>query len=62
MHYESDIEGEDGVADNEEVIESMLSASGADPSKVEVKSWKDLREQLKDDIVNAHENGQCSPR
>ena len=54
MHYESDSEGEDGVADDEEVIKSMLSASGADLSKVEVKSWKDLQEQLKDDIVNAH--------
>ena len=54
MHYESDIEGEDGVANNEEVIKSMLSASGADTSKVKVKSWKDLWEQLKDDIVDAH--------
>ena len=54
VHYESDIEGEDGVANNEEVIESMLSASGADTSKVKVKSWKDLWEQLKDDIVDAH--------
>ena len=55
MHNESEVKGEDGITDNEEVIESMLSVSGTDPgSKVEVKSWNDLREQLKDNIVNAH--------
>jgi hypothetical protein len=37
------------------MIESVLGASGADPRpKADVRSWKELREQLKDDIVNAH--------
>jgi hypothetical protein len=50
-------EQEDSKADDEEAaIELVLGASGnADAgSKVEVRNWKDLQEQLKDDIINAH--------
>ncbi|KAF8267563.1 hypothetical protein EI94DRAFT_1801468 [Lactarius quietus] len=49
-------EGDRGMADNEEAaIKSVLSASGTDPaSNIEVRSWKDLREQLKGDIIDAH--------
>lgn len=46
-------EWEDTQADNEE--ERVLRVSGADPRpKVDVRSWTDLREQLKDDIANAY--------
>ena len=62
MHYESDIEGEDGVADDEKVIESMLSASGADPLKVEVKAGRTCGNSSKMTLLKHTRNGQCSPR
>jgi hypothetical protein len=51
-----EVEGEDTQADNEEeVVATVLRVSSADPRpKVDVRTWKDLREQLKDDITNAH--------
>ena len=61
--HEESSEWEDGIqADDEEaeepeevMIESLLDASGTDPRpKVDVRSWKELQEQLKDDIINAH--------
>ena len=54
-------EGEGSNADNNEAldevrIKSMLGSSGdTDPGlEVELRSWKDLWEQLKEDIVNMH--------
>ncbi len=37
------------------MIDAVLDASGADPKPInEIRDWKDLQEQLKGDIVNAH--------
>ena len=49
-------EGGDTQADEEEeTIDAVLGASGADPKPInEIRDWKDLREQLKGDIVSAH--------
>ena len=51
-----DIEGEGSDAEDEEAaIESTLGASGADSGlKVDVRNWKELREQIKDDLIDAH--------
>ena len=62
MHYESNIEGEDGVADDEEVIESMLSASDADPLKVEVKAGRTCGNSSKMTLLTHTRNGQRSPQ
>ena len=56
-HEESgEQEGDNDQADEEEeAIDSVLSASGVDARpKVEVRGWEVLREQIKDDIVHAH--------
>ncbi len=56
-HKESgERERDDIQADNEEaMIDSVLGASHVDPKpKVDIRSWKDLWEQLKDNIVNTH--------
>ena len=60
MHRESDGtsgEGSDSEShvDSEEETSMVLRVNGADPKlKVEMRSWMDLREQLKNDIVDAH--------
>jgi hypothetical protein len=48
-------EGDGSWANNEEeMIDSVLGAGVGPRPKVDVRDWKDLREQIKDDIVNAH--------
>ena len=56
LEEEGEGEGDDSQAENEEeVIATVLHVSGADPGlKVDVRTWKDLREQLKDDITHAY--------
>jgi hypothetical protein len=52
-------EGGDTQANNEEaMIDTVLHVSGTDPRpKGDLRSWKDLREQLKGDIIDAHRKG-----
>lgn len=58
MELEESEEGEEEdtqADDEEETMATVLHVSGADPRpKVDVRTWKDLREQLKDDISNAY--------
>ncbi|KAI9435017.1 hypothetical protein BJY52DRAFT_1230983, partial [Lactarius psammicola] len=47
--------GDIWVDSEEEMVDAMLGARATDPEpKDDIRSWKDLREQLKDDIINAH--------
>lgn len=54
--HEEKGEGEDTEADNkEEIIDMVLHVSGTEPRpKVDVRPWKDLQEQLKDNITNVY--------
>ena len=56
LEEEGEGEGDNSQAENEEeVIATVLHVNGADPGpKVDVRTWKDLREQLKDNITHAY--------
>jgi hypothetical protein len=47
-------EGDGSWADSEEETINSVLGAGVDPPKVDVRDWKDLWEQIKDNIVKAH--------
>ncbi|KAH9049187.1 hypothetical protein EDB83DRAFT_2522725 [Lactarius deliciosus] len=51
------VDNEEAAINTELVLDAGAGAGGVDTrQKVDIRSWKELQEQLKDDIVDAHKN------